>query len=29
MPFSRRVLSFEQAMSLVAAKANDKQGAAA
>lgn len=29
MPFSRRVLSYEQAMSLVAAKANAKQGAAA
>lgn len=28
-PFYRRVLSFEQAMSLVAAKANAKQGAAA
>ncbi|MGK8439046.1 hypothetical protein ACRS3X_17245 [Ectopseudomonas hydrolytica] len=29
MPFSRRVLSYDQAMSLVAAKANAKQGAAA
>ncbi|MGK8440636.1 hypothetical protein ACRS3X_25430 [Ectopseudomonas hydrolytica] len=29
MPFSRRVLRYDQAMSLVAAKANAKQGAAA
>lgn len=29
MPFSRRVLSYDQAMSLVAAKANAKQGVAA